>query len=373
MNATSPIRATWCTALTWCLALPGFLTPGAIRAAVHGGIEIGAKGVKALVVEATGNGEDVRVKIKLSDTTNTALVAGIAGTGRFTQKALDDTVGAVKKYYNRFRGEFQITPQHIYVVGSSGLFAPIAAKPDLIKENQTRLAMAIKEQLNLPLTYIDVRREVELSIVGTLPNNRRKTGILIDVGGGNTKGGCQTGPGKFATFGFPFGTVTFSALARKNRARDARALSQLCDKTVVPLLKSKLSDLPSLANRDRVYLSGGVVWALATFTHPTASRTFTALTRKDVKAFEAGLAAHPGEYPEPDLSAVKDKELRRRALAEIARVKKVYRPEQLLAGTQIVKSVFQHLGSDRQFFFARHGYLGWILAYVNEAAVSAQK
>jgi exopolyphosphatase/pppGpp-phosphohydrolase len=371
MNAKPMVRPTWFLSLAWCLAIAGTLAPTAVRAEVHGGIEIGGKGVKATVVEVSGEGADIRIKVKLSDTTNTALVAGVAKKGRFEATALAETVRAVRKYYNRLRKEFSVAPKRIYVVGSSGLFAPISDKPDLIKENQQTLARAVKEEMGRPLTFIDVQREAELSIVGTLPKSRRKTGVLVDIGGGNTKGGCLV-EGKLATFGVPFGTVTFSELARKRKANDAKSLSQLCDKAVTPLLKQKLSRLPDIAKRDRIYLSGGVVWAVTTFAHPTARTNYTGLTLADVERVEARLAAHPTAFPAPDLSAVTDKKLRQRALAEVARVKKVYRPEQLLAGTQILKSVFRELGDRKQFFFARNGYLGWILAYVTESAGEAK-
>ena len=55
------------------LALP---TPG--RAEVHGGIEIGAKGVKATVIDVADGADGYEVKILLSGTKNTTLTAGLA-------------------------------------------------------------------------------------------------------------------------------------------------------------------------------------------------------------------------------------------------------------------------------------------------------
>ena len=120
--------------------------------------------------------------------------------------------------------------------------------------------------------------------------------------------------------------------------------------------------------RDRIYLSGGVVWAVATFAHPGDGRPYTPLTLKDVQQVAAKLAAAPGSYPEPDLAGITDPKSRRRAVAEIARVKKVYPAENLLAGVQILESAMQEVGGEKQFFFVRQGYLGWILAYVTAAA-----
>jgi exopolyphosphatase/pppGpp-phosphohydrolase len=372
MNVKSLLRPTWLPTLTGWLAVSALLAPSGVRAEIHGGIEIGSKGVKATVLEVNGEGEKTVFKVKLADSTNTALVAGIAKEGRFAPAALMETVQAVKKYQDRFRGEFRVDPEHIYVVGSSGLFASLSGKAEPIKKNQQILADAVKKGTGLAMTFIDVQREAELSILGTLPKNRRETGVLIDIGGGNTKGGYRIARGKYATFGVPLGTLTFSALAKKKNVKDGKSLIKLGDETLPPLMKKELSALPDLAKRESVYLSGGVVWAAATFAHPGDAQTFTHLTLKEVEQFEAKLLASPGAYPEVDLSAVSDKQVRQRALSEVARVKKVYTPEQALAGTQILKSVLRQLGGEKHYYFARHGYLGWILAYVAESAVRAK-
>jgi len=370
MNARYLIRTAPLVTAAGALALSLFLAVP-VRAEVYAGVEVGGKGVKATVVDVSGDGATAEIAVKLADTTNTGLATDVARDGRFGATALAETVKAVGTYTDRFRKEFAAAPGRIYVVGSSGLFAAILDKPELIKENQTRLADAVKERTGVAMTFIDARRESELSIVGVVPKKDRAAALLIDVGGGNTKGGCEVGPGKFATFAVPFGTATFAELANKAGAADAKAMKALCDDKVVPLLKAQLSGLPDLAKRDRVYLSGGVAWAAATFARPTDAKPFTTLTLKDVEAFEAKLGADPAAFPEPDLSAADD-EGRRRALAEWARVKKVYTPEQLLAGAQVLRSAIREAGEGKHFFFARNGYLGWILAYVTESAVGGK-
>ena len=271
MNAKSTMRAAWCAALAGCLGVAG---PAVVRAEVYGGVEIGAKGVKATVLDVTGAGEDEEAAVKLADTTNTGLASDVAKDGRFGDAALADTAKAVAAYCDRFHKEFGVAAERTYVVGSSGLFAAIDDKPDLIKENQARLSGAVKERTGVDMAFIDVRRESELSIVGIVPQKHRGDGVLIDIGGGNTKGGCEVEAGKFATFGVPFGTATFAELAKKEGAGDAKALAKLCDDKVAPPLKKGISELPGLAKRDNVYLSGGVVWSAATSrTRPTPSPT----------------------------------------------------------------------------------------------------
>jgi exopolyphosphatase/pppGpp-phosphohydrolase len=281
----------------------------------------------------------------VADTTNTALAADVAKDGRFGAAALAETVKAVEAYSDRIHKEFHAAPERTYVVGSSGLFAAIHDKPELIKENQNRLTEAVKQATGLSVKYIDVRREAELSIDGIVPKPHRKTGLLIDIGGGNTKGGCMVGSEKYATFGVPYGTLTFSELAKKNGAADAASQAKLYDEKVEPLLKKELAKLPDLAKRDPIYLSGGVVWAAATFAHPADAKAFTVLTLKDVEQLEARLAAAPADtFPDPDFSAVTAGKARLRATAEWARVKKVYPPAQLLAGLPFLREFTERLG-----------------------------
>lgn len=371
MNATRLIRAARLAAAAGLLALFSSLAAPPVRAEVYAGIEVGGKGVKATVVDVTGAGETAEIAVKSADTTNTGLAADVAKDGRFADATLAETVKAVGDYNDRFRKEFAADPARTYVVGSSGLFAAILGKSELIKENKARLADAVKARTGLAMTFIDVERESELSIAGIVPKKDRADAILIDIGGGNTKGGCEVGAGQFATFGVPFGTATFSELAKKEGAGDAKALEKLCDAKVAPLLKAQLSGLHDLAKRDRVYLSGGAVWAAATFAHPGDAKPFTALTLKDVERLEAKLAADPTAFPEPDLAAA-DAPTRKRAEAEWGRVKKVYTPEQLLAGLQILKAAYRELGEEKHYLFARNGYLGWILAYVTDSAAGTK-
>jgi hypothetical protein len=369
MNAKPANLSGCCAALAAILA---FISPASVRAEVYGGVEIGAKGVKATVLDVTGQGEDEEAVVKFADTSNTGLASDAAKDGRFGDAGLADTVKAVAAYCGRFHKEFGVAAERTYVVGSSGLFAAISDKPDLIKENQSRLSCAVKERTGLDMTFIDVRREAELSIVGVIPKKHRGDGVLIDIGGGNTKGGCEVEAGKFATFGVPFGTATFAELARKEGAGDATALTKLYGEKVSPLLKKGIAELPDMAKRDNVYLSGGVVWSAAIFTHPADAKPYTPLTLQDVEEFEAKLTAAAGAWPEPELPGIKDGIAREWARTEWEKVKKVYTPEQLLAGVHILKGAMQAAGPEKRFLFARNGYLGWILAYVAESAGGAK-
>jgi hypothetical protein len=347
------------------------LPAGLARAEVHGGIEIGAKGIKATVLDIAATPDGFEVAIKLADTTNTRLVAGIARTGSFDPRAVEETATAVARYVNRMKSEFQVDSDRIYVVGSSGLFSPIQDKQERVQQNQQVLAEAVRMAAGASLAFIDDRREAELSIVGILPRQFQDQAVLIDIGSGNTKGGYVGARNEIVTVSVPYGTASFAELVQKAGGSFAEQAATLRDKELAPALKQQLSSRPEVTARPRVYLSGGIVWATATLTHPEETRAFTPLSVKDFDDLEKCLVANPEAFPAPSLSVITDVAKRYLAAVEIQRVRKVYSPEQLLAGVQILKALadgMQFEADHKQLYFARHGYLGWILAYVAEKA-----
>jgi hypothetical protein len=339
------------------------------RAEVHGGIEIGAKGIKATVLDVTSDTDGFELTIKLAETTNTTLVAGLARTGQFDPKTVEETASAVGRYFNKMKADFQAPPERIYIVGSSGLFSPVQDKPDQVKANQQTLSEAIRKATGATMAFIDAKREVELSIVGIVPRKYRDQAVLLDIGSGNTKGGYVSTRNQITSISIPYGTVSFEELVKKAGGSFADAAISLRDEKVAPALKKEFSAATDMTTRARVYLSGGIVWATATLTHPEETSKFTPLAVKDIDDLQRRLSSSPGKFPSPDLTAIGDEPKRKRALAEIQNVQKVYSPEQLLAGTHVLKAVgteMQLESGKKEIYFARYGYLGWILAYVME-------
>ncbi len=346
------------------LALVGlFFAVPQLRADLHGGIEIGAKGVKAAVVDVTGGTDGFNAKVLMSGTQNTTLTAGLATSGRFDADALKATAEAVAKFAGRMQNEFKVPSEAIHVVGSSGLFSALAGKADAIQANQDALAGAVRETCGLKMRFVSAKREVELSIVGAVPPRQLATAVLLDVGSGNTKGGYREGTG-YVSAAVPFGSVTF-ADAVKKRGEPAATVRQ---EVLVPALKKALADKPELAKREQVYLSGGAIWAMATLVHPGDRGAYVALTAEDVEAYRQLLLKTPGQFPAVDLGAIADEAIRREAQKELDSVKETFTPDQLLAGAEIIKAMADEIGfgKDKKVYFTRNGYLAWVVAYAVE-------
>jgi exopolyphosphatase/pppGpp-phosphohydrolase len=344
------------------------LTAPRVQADIHGGIEIGARGVKATVLDVTGGVDSFKIKVLMARTQNTTLAAGMAETGRFGASALTQTAEAVSKFASQMQREYHVPLDRLYVVGSSGLFSAIEGKPDAIRTNQEALAIAVRKASGLKISFIDVNKEVELSIAGIVPARHADTALLLDVGGGNTKGGYQDGRQGLVSMGIPYGSVTFTDLIKKRTEKQplAATAAALRDEVLVSCLRTAMAGKLGLLKRDRIYLTGGAAWALATLIRPGDRRDYVALTAEDVDAYRNLLIEAGDSFPAPDLSAIVDQMVLRAAQREIAQVKAAFRPEQLLAGAEIIKALSNEFqfGKAKKVFFVRHAQFGWILAYV---------
>jgi exopolyphosphatase/pppGpp-phosphohydrolase len=354
------------------LAVLGWAAVGQARADVHGGIEVGAKGVKATVIDVTGGEDGFGVKVLMTGTRNTTLVAGLAASGRFDAGALKDTAAAVAAFAAQMQKEHKVPAERLHVVGSSGLFSALAGQKDAIQANKETLAAAVRDACGLKMDFIDVNREVELSFVGAVPPRYADSAVLFDVGGGNTKGGyCGAGKDCISA-SIPYGSVTFTDLVKKRAEKGnyAETAAALREEVLAPGLKKALEGKPGLAKREHVYLSGGAAWALATLVRPGDRGAYVALTAEDVDAYRDLLRKANGEFPAPDLSAIPDAAVRQAAQKEIEQVKGVFKPDQLLAGAEILKALADEVGfgKDRKVAFARNAQVAWILAYVVEKA-----
>jgi exopolyphosphatase/pppGpp-phosphohydrolase len=331
--------------------------PALGRAEIHGGIEIGAKGIRAIAVDVpAGTGDS---KVLMVENENTTLVADLAATKQYSPKALQKTAAIVGRLTEKLRGDFKVPDHRLYIVGSSGLFAPIEGNPDLIMKNKEVLVRTIKETSGLSMDFISVKREAELTITSVVPKKDRYAAVLIDIGSGNTKGGGEKEGMGLITFGIPFGTVTFTDRVKKEAAKGRFH-------ETAPSLQKSLRGKTELAERKRVYLAGGAVWALTTFMKPDDRGSFVTLSPQDFDSFYKFLLDHPVDLPDPHIGENSSADSRKLALKDIAQVRRIFSRDQLLSGVEVLKAIadaFRLDGQDKQIYFARNAYIGWILGY----------
>lgn len=128
--------------------------------------------------------------------------------------------------------------------------------------------------------------------------------------------------------------------------------------------------MPELAKRKKVYLSGGMIWAMITLVRPESiDDALVTFSTADVKAFRKAVSGAGGKFPAIDLGKIKDEGQKLRASAAAAVVSKAYKIENLIAGAEILAALVEAFDlEDHVLVFPRNAVYGWLAAYVTGAA-----
>jgi exopolyphosphatase/pppGpp-phosphohydrolase len=341
------------------LLLVALVLPSCARAQdrrLVAGIEIGGSGVKATVIESKPGGLYERLFSKTYRTNLTVL-----DKGAFRPEAIVETARRMAELRDTIRKSYGLPDERIVVVGSSGV--PKAT-------NRDDLVKAVKKATGKELRFIDDKTEVELTIAGVVPPGDRAGSWSLDIGSGNTKGGYQPEGKPLVYVSVPLGVVTFTQKVQQEaKAKGipfAQAAAALRETALVAPLKAGTKDMPELARRKRVYLSGGTLWALVSLLKPRqVGQAYVTFTAADVDAYRALLVKANGKAPVADLGSIVNRDLRERAAKEVQTVNKVYTPENLLAGAEILAALAQAFDlKERTLIFPRNAAVGWLAAYV---------
>lgn len=346
---------------------------------LYAGIEIGSKGVKATAIRVNQTDDGYSVKLIYAEVVNTTIMQ--LKDNKFAPDVIRDTALAVNKLMARMRDELKVPETRIHIVGSSGLRA----------DNPQDLVKAVRDRTGKMMSFLDVETEVQLSVVGTIPQrfktkngwmDNRGISVLMDIGSGNTKGGYQlirqmptgTPDYDYVTVGIPKGTVSFTneiaqAVGETGDQQDfARKARQLAPTSIRAELRKEMERKPGLVNRPRMYLSGGIVWAMATLLHPEDRRALVPITADDIDFFYRKVTSDPDtlqKFLNPNLSKrIADRKLRAEAEQELETVRNTFSPRNLIAGAEILKAVSSEFQlQEKRIRFARYSYLSWILSY----------
>jgi len=274
--------------------------------------------------------------------------------------------------------EYRVPQGQIYLVISSGV----------IGDNTQELAAEISKKTGQSPAFLDVDTEVQLAISGAIPRryksgqtwqDNRSISVMIDVGSGNTKGGyvqsrqVAVGPAgyDYATWGIPRGTVTFTNAVNKAAGETATyqafasAARSLSNDLLRAPMRSEIARKPCLIKRRKVYLSGGIVWAMATLLRPEDRRSFTPLTVEDINNFYNRVSTNPEAVLEANLSGIRNNKVRQEVERDVESVRNTFTPKNLIAGAEILRAVAAEMNlAGKQIYYARYAYLAWILSYV---------
>src|SRR5262249_16933118 len=151
---------------------------------------------------------------------------------------------------------------------------------------------------------------------------------------GNTKGGYFPAGKPLVYASVPLGTVTFTERVRQEAKRQkttfAEAAVQLGDRELVKPLTDGARAMAALPVRKKVYLSGGMVWAMIPLVRPQdVDDAYVTFPTADIDAFTKLVAG--SRFPGVSLTKVADEGRKLRARAEAEAVGKAYSVENLQA------------------------------------------
>jgi serine/threonine protein kinase len=336
---------------------------------LYGVIEIGSKGIKAEVIQELDKLNDAGFKYIARDDKEDIESRNVNATVPSTK---NDTVAAVTGVMAEMQQRFSIPCEQIVIYGSSGLAKKAPHKDELLA--------AIETATGRKMEFISAADEAKYVFDGVVPDWRRSEVISVDIGSGNTKGAfLKSGQKEDETYSVPVGTADFSREIDKKRGDKSFTLAAEEQKKaiVIPEIRNAIQLKPALLNSPRIYLAGGISWALATLTHPcdkeqTVARKeervagFTKLRAEDINTFYNNATRDRKTLFQPNLSACTPEQLKR-VQKDINKIKTdAFSENDLIAGAEILRAFSQELkfSEKESIFFARYAIEALPIGYL---------
>jgi len=345
------------------------------RSTVYAGIEVGSKGIKMSLIEMAKNSSKGDYYNMLKDTSiNTDFIS-------FTPPTFSSTLQAFCDLYNSATIVYNISPDNIFTVVSSGV--KVSAEKDGKTEWIHNLVDSFKLRINDPnrkVEIIDPKEEARLSHLGIVPDSKRYTTFLIDIGSGNTKGGYfpNGNTDDIKLFELTWGTKS-TANATEKRMDDDKSISNYYKQLERVLAGDANSEIIYAVNvsgaynmSDNIAFSGGAAWATATLLFPDLiNNPVVPVTYEEVEKFNEKLYSDYASFsPKALMKSIKDNTLDKEAIAKsIKTVNKVFDQKAMLAGSGLLLKImrqFEGIHEKKQFYLVKNGQVGWISAYVNQ-------
>ncbi|MGB3788282.1 MAG: hypothetical protein WA949_09735 [Phormidesmis sp.] len=339
---------------------------------IFGVIEIGSSGVKSEVLQKLPSTEsdgtfDLEPREENIEPRDVDPIDPTAQTA---------TVAAVSEVFAEMQKQFAIPCEHIVLYGSSGFASKAHHKEALIKE--------IKTEIGRNVDLISEEEEAIYVFEAVVPSHRIDDVVMLDIGSGNTKSAYLDGNSIEAprsTFSIDFGTKSFTKAVNDSKGEPdfTAAAEALKDEELAPAIQAVLASHPSVENKNRVYLAGGISWALTNLTRPCGIEQvitaddelpskFSPLSAEDINTFYINVTRDPETLFSPDLSDC-DAEKAEKVQEDIEIIRgKVFELEELEGGAEVLRA----LSSEMEFadkdaiFFSSYAIEALPLGYLKQ-------
>jgi hypothetical protein len=341
---------------------------------LFGAVEVGSKGIKGKVVQEleTLNEDGAKLVVFRKEKIEERNVTAIEPASK------SESVEAVKDVFMEIQRRFNIPCEQIVIYGSSGL--------DQVP-HKTILAQEVQQVTGRTMEFITSEAEANLAFDGVVPEWRRGEVVLIDVGSGNTKGSFLTSDTQHVTFSIPFGTTSFTDEVKRIQGdAEFKEAAEESKKKLTQLISDEVQRKPGMQNSPRVYLAGGISWALSTLTRPCSEEysvtgkreerfdSFVPIRSEDIATFYNNAAQAPEALYDPNLSQCSD-ERRAEVVKDIEKIRvDIFSRDNLIAGAEILRAFDKELGfSGKQVFFVRSAQDALLIGYLKKQLENIEK
>jgi exopolyphosphatase/pppGpp-phosphohydrolase len=321
---------------------------------LYGGIEIGGKGIKTSIIDVK-NFKKGDYQLINFWTENVCIAKGISQTGKLAKEDIENTTNVVEKNYKKLIDEYQLNKDKIFIVISSGVGMAI---------NTSDLVLKLNELLEEDVEIITANLESKLLYKGSIPTEFYKNSIILDIGGGNTKGGyveVSNGNMVFFPINMNLGTITLTEKINKenddvtNYTKEIENYSPKLDILIDKMYKERAHT----KEKSKVFISGGAVWSFYTLFKGPTSDNFASFSLDEVKQYHKTLINSFSEY---EKIAENNK--------DVSKVLKTYSQKHLIAANVLLIKTLENLTKlkEKEIFFVKNGYLSWLVSYIIDAS-----
>lgn len=325
---------------------------------LYAGIEIGRRAVKVSVLDVS-NIRKADYKILSFWTERINFAEHIDKNGELTQDDIDRTSKIVVDQLKKIRSEYKIQEENIFLVAAP-LFTS-ARNIDVLRNK-------ITSQTNKDLEILNVNEEAKTLVKGAIPPVDYANAFLLDIGAQTTKGGyideLEDDKLGFIPLELNIGTMTLTDAVQKTVVNQTQVndMSVYQEKSFEfnSFLLKKVKELfdknPLLSKKDKMYLSGGAVWAFATlYYNENVKEHYVALTKEDVINYDAILKNNFTKFT--NLAKTNK---------EAARVLSTYEQKYLISANNILISCLESIPDleKKKIYFVKEGQTIWLISYI---------
>ncbi|MCP2028789.1 exopolyphosphatase/pppGpp-phosphohydrolase [Flavobacterium sp. HSC-32F16] len=325
---------------------------------IYAGIEIGRRAIKVSVLDVN-NIKKADYKILSFWTERIPFADHIANNGELTLEDINRATLTVSDQLKKIRAEHKMPEENIFIVAAP-VFAS-ARNIDVLRNKITSLT-------NKDVEVLNVNEEAKTLVKGAMPPVDYANAFLLDIGAQTTKGGyideLKDNKLEFIPLEMDFGTMTLTDAVQKTVLNPSQVndMSTYQEKSFDfnSVLRKKVKDLfeknPLLFKKEKIYLSGGAVWAFSTlFYNENVKEHYIALTLQDVIDYDAILKNNFGKFT----SLAKTN-------SEAARVLSTYEQKYLISANNILLSCLEAIPNleTKKVYFVKEGQVTWLISFI---------